>query len=232
MEDQRLIWQCRRGSRDALRRIYEKYHVDLLKLAVVLTGDTHAGQDVVHDVFVKFARSVRGVSLTGSLKGYLVVSTVNRVRDYRRDRQRRGEQGLEQAATAVAPTRPPEQWAILSEQLERLSRAMGQLPYEQREAVALHVQAGLTFRGIARRQNTSISTAQGRYRYGIEKLRSLLNHSGSFPAACRVEAVSRLFRYLAACCEVVHLESSHHETRRGHKEAISKCGAEHESGYP
>ncbi len=31
-----------------------------------------------------------------------------------------------------------------------------------------------------------------------------LNHSGSFPAACRVEAVSRLFRYLAACCEVVH----------------------------
>ncbi len=31
-----------------------------------------------------------------------------------------------------------------------------------------------------------------------------LNHSGSFPAACRVEVVSRLFRYLAACCEVVH----------------------------
>ena len=37
MEDKRLIWQCRRGSRDALRQIYEKYHVDLLKLAVVLT---------------------------------------------------------------------------------------------------------------------------------------------------------------------------------------------------
>lgn len=35
MEDRRLIWQCRRGSRDALRQIYEKYHVDLLKLAVV-----------------------------------------------------------------------------------------------------------------------------------------------------------------------------------------------------
>jgi RNA polymerase sigma-70 factor (ECF subfamily) len=175
MEDKRLIWQCRRGSRDALRQIYEKYHVDLLKLAVVLTGEASAAQDVVHDVFVKFAQSVRGLSLTGSLKGYLVVSTANRVRDYRQDRQRRSEQGLEKAAAVSASTRPPEQWAILSEQLERLSRAMAQLPYEQREAVALHVQAGLTFRGIARRQNTSISTAQGRYRYGIEKLRSLLN---------------------------------------------------------
>jgi len=146
-----------------------------LDLAVVLTGDVHAAQDVVHDVFVKFARSVRGLSLAGSLKGYLVVSTVNRVRDYRRDRQRRGEQGLENAVGTAASLRPPEQWAILSEQLERLSRAMTQLPYEQREAVALHVQAGLTFRAIARRQNTSTSTAQGRYRYGIEKLRSLLN---------------------------------------------------------
>ena len=33
MDDKRLIWRCRRGSRDALRQIYEKYHVDLLKLA-------------------------------------------------------------------------------------------------------------------------------------------------------------------------------------------------------
>jgi len=175
MEDKRLIWQSRQGRREALRRVYEKYHVDLLKLAVVLTGEASAAQDVVHDVFVKFAQSVRGLSLTGSLKGYLVVSTVNRVRDYRRDRQRHNEQSLEKASAAPALTRPPEQWAILSEQLERLSQAMAQLPYEQREAVALHVQAGLTFRGIARRQNTSTSTAQGRYRYGIEKLRSLLN---------------------------------------------------------
>jgi RNA polymerase sigma factor (sigma-70 family) len=175
MEDKLLIWKCRRGSRDALRQIYEKYHVDLLKLAVVLTGEADTAQDIVHDVFVRFARTVPRLSLTGSLKGYLVVSVVNRVRDYHRVRQRRSEQGLEDAAALPSDTRPPDQWAILSEQLDRLRHAMAQLPYEQREAVALHVQAGLTFRRIARRQNTSLSTAQGRYRYGIEKLRSLLN---------------------------------------------------------
>jgi RNA polymerase sigma-70 factor (ECF subfamily) len=176
MEDKLLVWQCKRGSGDALRQIYEKYHVDLLRLAIVLTGEANAAQDIVHDVFVRFAQSVRRLSLTGSLKGYLVASTVNRVRDHRRNTQRRSGQGLEDATTALpSPSRSPEQWAILSEQLEHLSRAMAQLPYEQREAVALHVQGGLTFRRIARRQNTSVSTAQGRYRYGIEKLRSLLN---------------------------------------------------------
>ncbi len=175
MEDKLLIWRCRRGRRDALRQIYEKYHVDLLKLALVLTGEANTAQDVVHDVFVKFAESVRRISLAGSLKGYLVMSTLNRVRNLRRDRRRRGEQSLDEAAAVPSRARPPEQWAILSEQLASLSRAMTQLPEEQREVVALHAQSGLTFRRIARLQNASTSTVQGRYRYGIEKLRSLLN---------------------------------------------------------
>ena len=175
MEDKLLIWRCQRGSREALRQIYEKHHVDLLKLALVLTGEANTAQDVVHDVFVKFAESVRRISLAGSLKGYLVISILNRARNLRRDRRRRGEQSLEEAAALPSRTRPPEQWAIMSEQLESLSHAMAQLPDEQREVIALHLQSDLTFRRIARFQNTSTSTVQGRYRYGIEKLRSLLN---------------------------------------------------------
>ncbi len=175
MEDKLLIWKCKRGSRDALRRIYEKYHTDLLKLAIVLTGQAHSADDVVHDVFVQFARSVPRISLTGSLKGYLLRSTVNRVRNLHRDRCRRSECGLDDAAALPATTRRPDQWAIVSEQLERLSGAMAQLPYEQREVITLHMQSGMTFRRIARWQKTSISTVQGRYRYGIDKLRSLLN---------------------------------------------------------
>jgi RNA polymerase sigma factor (sigma-70 family) len=173
MEDKLLIWKSRQGSRDALRRIYEKYHVDLLKLAVVLIGDRPAAEDIVHEVFVRFAQVVPRLSLKGSLKGYLIVATANRVRDCVRDRHR--GRTLDEVAALSSPARQPDQWAILSEQLERLKGAMAQLPYEQREAVALHVQAGMTFREIAQRQSTSVSTVQGRYRYGIDKLRSLLN---------------------------------------------------------
>ena len=65
--------------------------------------------------------------------------------------------------------------AIHDEELRRLAEALATLPYEQREVVVLHLKGDLTFREIARIQDTSINTVQSRYRYGIDKLRSLLN---------------------------------------------------------
>ena len=52
---------------------------------------------------------------------------------------------------------------------------MAQLPYAQREVVILHVQGGMKFRAIAKSQDVSINTVQSRYRYGMDKLRSIMN---------------------------------------------------------
>jgi RNA polymerase sigma-70 factor (ECF subfamily) len=173
MEDKLLIWKFRRGHRDGLRSIYDKYHRQLLKLAVVLTGNAEAAEDVVQEVFVNFARSADRFGLAGSLKSYLITSTLNCVRNQRRDNRRL--HSLDKVERIPSTARRPDQWAVLSESLERLGCAMASLPYEQREAVTLRMEANMTFRQIARLQKTSISTVNGRYRYGIEKLRSLLN---------------------------------------------------------
>jgi len=69
----------------------------------------------------------------------------------------------------------PDAWAIYSEQFARVGRAVTELPVEQREVVTLHLYGDLPFREIAAWQTTSIKTVQSRYRYGLEKLRSLLN---------------------------------------------------------
>jgi RNA polymerase sigma-70 factor (ECF subfamily) len=175
MEDKLLIWEFKRGSREALRRIYDKYHGNLLKLAIVLTGDMNAAEDVVQEVFIKFAQSGARFGLSGSLKSYLITSTLNCVRNRRRDDLRHRTQNLNEVEHLPSTARRPEQWAVLSEELERLSCAMTCLPYEQREVVTLRMEADMTFRRIAGLQKTSISTVHGRYRYGIEKLRSLLN---------------------------------------------------------
>jgi len=45
---------------------------------------------------------------------------------------------------------------------------------EQRETVVLHLNGGMKFKEIARMQKIPLSTVQGRYRYGLEKLRSIL----------------------------------------------------------
>ena len=57
----------------------------------------------------------------------------------------------------------------------RVGDALGQLPYEQREVILLHLHSGLTFREIAGARKMSINTVQSRYRYGLQKMRSFLN---------------------------------------------------------
>jgi DNA-directed RNA polymerase specialized sigma24 family protein len=56
-----------------------------------------------------------------------------------------------------------------------LNKALAELPYEQRETVVLHLKGGMKFREIAAMQSVPINTVQGRYRYGLDKLRSILN---------------------------------------------------------
>jgi RNA polymerase sigma-70 factor (ECF subfamily) len=175
MEDKLLIWKFKRGHREALRRIYDKYHRQLLKLAIVLTGNPDTAEDIIQDVFTRFAQSANRIGLSGSLKSYLITSTLNGVRNHRRTHRRRHVQCLDKAGDVPATTRRPDQWAVLSERLERLSAAMACLPYEQREVITLRMEASMTLRQIADVQETSISTVNARYRYGIEKLRSLLN---------------------------------------------------------
>ena len=176
VEDRLLVLRFKQGRREALRRIYAKYRTDMLKLAVVLAGDANTAEDIVHDVFVKFAQSADRIRVTGSLKNYLITSVINRVRNHRRDTGRHGEKALAETALPSPSPRGPAQWAILSEQLTLLTEALGQLPYEQREAVCLHMQADLTLRQVAVVQKAPVNTVKGRYRYGMEKLRSMLNN--------------------------------------------------------
>ena len=88
LEDKVLILKFKRGSNDALRRIYEKYKNDLLKLAVVMTNDVSTAEDVVQDVFVSFARSIGTIKPHGNLKQYLMSSVANRIKNRFRDSSR------------------------------------------------------------------------------------------------------------------------------------------------
>ena len=175
VEDKLLIMKFAQGSQEALREIYDRYKLAMLKLAVVLVGDVNTAEDIVHDIFVKLAQSGNQLRPVGSLKSYLFTCVANRVRNRIRDTARHEETALDQADSSPCSQPGPHHWAILSEQLVALSEAMKQLPYEQREVVCFHVEAGLSLAEIAALQKTSVNTVKGRYRYGIEKLRSLLD---------------------------------------------------------
>jgi len=174
LEDEWLKWKFRRGSREALARIYEKYLDSMLTLAMGLLNDASEAQDVVHDVFVSFAKSAPNFQLRGSLSGYLATSVVNRVRDHRR-RLRRQALSRDAEPRVLAHLPEPDQMVIFNEEAARLNEAVAQLPEDQREVVVLRLTAGLKFQDIAKLQQASTNTVQGRYRYGLSRLRTLLN---------------------------------------------------------
>ena len=174
IEDRLLICKFKCGSRDALRRIYEKYVRCLLTLATALLNDVNTAEDVVHDFFVSFAQSGEKLRLDGSLKCYLATCVDNRARDRIRAKQRQAI-SLDKTASICSGANGPESAAVCNEELQQLSLVMEQLPYEQREVIILHARGQMKFRQIAKLQNVSIKTVQSRYRYGLDKLRSTLN---------------------------------------------------------
>ena len=175
LEDRLLIWKLKGGSKDALRAIYEKYADDLLNLAANLLNDKIGAEDVVQDVFISFAESVDKFRLTGSLKGFLAKCVANRSRDCLRKRKHGQIAAADKAERKSANVKSPVQLVINSEELRKLGIIMTELPYEQREAIVLRLHGDLRFREIAKMQNVSTKTVQSRYRYGLDKLRSLLN---------------------------------------------------------
>jgi RNA polymerase sigma factor (sigma-70 family) len=174
MEDKLLVLRCKRGSRDALGRIYQKYKTDLLVLAMALLNEKSAAEDVVHDVFATFVQSLEKFRLTGSLKGYLLTCVANRARNVNKAKHHQSV-GLDESESFGSGSDGTSQLIIYNEQLQQLSDAMAQLPYDQREIVMLHHQAAMTFKAIAESQGISVNTAKSRYRYGIDKLRLILN---------------------------------------------------------
>jgi len=175
LREMQLVWRFNRGHTDALREIYELYKHELVTLATALLIDKAEAEDVVHDVFVGFIRSGGRFRLTGSLKGFLATCVANRARNRNKSNRKHTPDEAAAAEPAAPDNERPDLATMFGEELSCVGGALAELPYEQREAVVLRLYGGMRFRAIARAQGVSINTVQGRYRYGLDKLKTLLD---------------------------------------------------------
>jgi RNA polymerase sigma-70 factor, ECF subfamily len=170
LRDRRLVHRLRHGDAEALQQIYHRYRDDLLAVAMSLLGEVHAAEDCMHDVFVHFAEAPTDLRASRNLRGYLVRCVANRAKNMLKRRPRAPVSAADEPQSLDCPVHG----SIASEESQRVFEALAQLPAEQREVIALHLQGQMRFREIAEHLEVSINTVQSRYRYGIEKLRTLL----------------------------------------------------------
>src|SRR3972149_3444787 len=138
LEDKQLVLKLKGGGTEALHRIYLKYKDELFTIAMSLLRESNAAEDVLHDVFVSFARAAKRFRLYGSLKNYLITCVLNRSRDMLRSKMYQVIE-IKRTKPADSNTNNPLDEVISAEQLDLLEEALEKIPLAQREVIVLHL---------------------------------------------------------------------------------------------
>lgn len=150
-----------------------RHSAALFPFLVNLVRNESDARDLLQELFLSFARQpalLRGIrkerEFLFRMAHNLAVDWIRR----RESRDRVHEAAGQDAIELFQPEGNPDEDAYRRE----LSRALGELPAEQRAVVHLKLWGGLTFEAIAETLDIPPNTAASRFRYGIEKLRDLL----------------------------------------------------------
>jgi len=135
------------GAAASVTALYADHALGLVRLAVVMTGDRSAAEDIVQDAFLGLYRRWDRLSDMTAPLAYLRVSVVNGCRTALRRRSRLSLwpgagaddplDGLIPAAGTGAPAESAEASVLLSEEQHAVAAALRKLPPRQREAVVL-----------------------------------------------------------------------------------------------
>lgn len=82
--DDKLISAIASGDKNAFERVYLDNKDELLTVALWVTGDRQAAEDVTHDVFLSFVKRSAKLPKQSRIRAYLVTSCANKARDYLR----------------------------------------------------------------------------------------------------------------------------------------------------
>jgi RNA polymerase sigma-70 factor (ECF subfamily) len=132
-----LLARATRGDRTAIAELYAEQHRSLRDFCCRLLGDSHAAEDLVHDVFVDLGRDLVRYRAECTLTTFLRSIAVHRCQRHLRaaTRRRRAMARLAEETERKGRFLPEE---LRSRELaRRLSAAMDALPLPQRAAFVL-----------------------------------------------------------------------------------------------
>lgn len=153
-----------------LERIHDEHVVAMFRHGMALLRDETAVRDLLQDVFLKLAAGRVNTAEIENESAYLLRMVHHSAIDRMRRTKVRRDHAEQSHPDLFEPCADPDREGFR----QQLENALLQLPAEQREVVVLKLWQEHTFDEISKICGIPPNTAASRYRYGLDKLRTLL----------------------------------------------------------
>lgn len=175
--DVALMQGLARKNQGALETLYDRYSRPVYSLALRITRQPAAAEEIVQDVFLQLWRTADRFEVSrGHLEPWLFTLARNRALDQLRmktEKQRRREDAIEGMPIA-SPPQNFEAGLDARRQGEKVRGVMALLPELQRKAIELAFFDGMTHSEIAQAMQQPLGTVKSWIRSGLLRLREAL----------------------------------------------------------
>jgi RNA polymerase sigma factor (sigma-70 family) len=160
--DEILIGRYARGEAVAFDQLYRRHELRVWRYLERSVGDQATSDDLLQEVWLALARNAVSLESVTRFRTRLFTLAYDRMVQARRERT---------AKNIPAPSRP----AKADDAGNTLSRAMGQLSGEERDAYLLHLEGQLSVGEIAEITESAIDTVDSRIRMARSKLQEIFS---------------------------------------------------------
>lgn len=174
-EVKRAIGRCKKGDRDALRLLYERYAGNVYGYIRSIVRDDKEAEDLTQHVFLKLITAIGKYDDQGvPFSGWLLRLARNVALDHLRKRRPTPAEEVFGADTQADD--------VALHRARSLRTALVALPYEQRKVIVMRHLVGLTPPEIATQMGRSESSIHGLHHRGRRALQEELRRLESAPA--------------------------------------------------
>lgn len=176
-DDSALMLRYQDGDLSAFETLYRRHNDPLYRYLLRLCRHKDTAEDIFQDVWGKIVKARASYRPTAKFTTFLYRVAHNCFIDHLRRNKRHSNSTELEAELYAHPGEQPETLTERSLAKERLSKALLDLPDEQRDTFLLHEEAGLSLDQIASVTGCNRETAKSRLRYAVNKLRAAIDET-------------------------------------------------------
>lgn len=159
---------------EAFNCLYQRHRAPLYRYLLRMCRDEILANDLYQGTWEKILKAASSYRTTTPFKPWMYVIARNHLADHFR-RHRVTEEWQDERA--VSEDAGPEDQMQRDQKSLQLTAAVERLPREQREALMLKLEAGMSVETIAQITGVNAETAKSRLRYAVKKLQNQLNEA-------------------------------------------------------